>query len=158
MKLYIYILVLLVCCSCSVVKKSALKVKAEVHTEEVKQLIEEQHQAMSIDTSKVINEEWSVTEERIDTSEAVPITVKRVINYHRTTAQKGATEVNSDNAKELSKAVSIDSKAVVSKAETTKAKSTFPIMDCLTALAIPLLAFLALLVIFIAEQRKNKGE
>lgn len=158
MKLYIYILVLLVCCSCSVVKKSALKVKAEVHTEEVKQLIEEQHQAMSIDTSKVINEEWSVTEERIDTSEAVPITVKRVINYHRTTAQKGATEVNSDNAKELSKAVSIDSKAVVSALEKTKAKSTFPIMDCLTALAIPLLAFLALLVIFITEQRKNKGE
>ena len=113
MKLYIYILVLLVCCSCSVVKKSALKVKAEVHTEEAKQLIEEQHQAISIDTSKVVSEEWSITEERIDTSKAVPATVKRVVNYRRTTSQKGATEVNSDNAKELSKAVSIDSKAVV---------------------------------------------
>ena len=158
MKLYIYILVLLVCCSCSVVKKSALKVKAEMHTEEVKQSVEEQHQAMSIDTSKVINEEWSVTEERIDTSEAVPITVKRVINYHRTTAQKGATEVNNSNVKDEAKAVRIETKAVVSNKETTKAKSTFPIMDCLTALAIPLLAFLALLVIFITEQRKNKGE
>ena len=158
MKLYIYIFVLLVCCSCSVVKKSALKVKAEVHTEEVKQLIEEQHQAMSIDTSKVINEEWSVTEERIDTSEAVPITVKRVINYHRTTAQKGATEVNSDNIKEASKAVNIEAKTAVSKMETTRLKAKFPFLDCLTALAIPLLAFIALLVLFIVEQRKNKGE
>ena len=158
MKLYIYILVLLVCCSCSVVKKSALKVKAEVHTEEVKQLIEEQHQAMSIDTSKVINEEWSVTEERIDTSEAVPITVKRVINYHRTTAQKGATEVNNSNVKDEAKAVRIETKAVVSNKETTQVKAKFPFLDCLTAMAIPLLAFIALLVLFIVEQRKNKGE
>ena len=158
MKLYIYILVLLVCCSCSVVKKSALKVKAEVHTEEVKQLIEEQHQAMSIDTSKVINEEWSVTEERIDTSEAVPITVKRVVNYRRTTSQKGATEVNNSNVKDEAKAVRIETKAVVSNKETTQVKAKFPFLDCLTAMAIPLLAFIALLVLFIVEQRKNKGE
>ena len=158
MKLYIYILVLLVCCSCSVVKKSALKVKAEVHTEEVKQLIEEQHQAMSIDTSKVINEEWSVTEERIDTSEAVPATVKRVVNYRRTTSQKGATEVNNSNVKDEAKAVRIETKAVVSNKETTQVKAKFPFLDCLTAMAIPLLAFIALLVLFIVEQRKNKGE
>ena len=158
MKLYIYILVLLVCCSCSVVKKSALKVKAEVHTEEAKQLIEEQHQAISIDTSKVINEEWSVTEERIDTSEAVPITVKRVVNYRRTTSQKGATEVNNSNVKDEAKAVRIETKAVVSNKETTQVKAKFPFLDCLTAMAIPLLAFIALLVLFIVEQRKNKGE
>ena len=139
---------LLVCCSCSVVKKSALKVKAEVHTEEAKQLIEEQHQAISIDTSKVVSEEWSITEERIDTSEAVPITVKRVINYHRTTAQKGATEVNNSNVKDEAKAVRIETKAVVSNKETTQVKAKFPFLDCLTAMAIPLLAFIALLVIF----------
>ena len=158
MKLYIYILVLLVCCSCSVVKKSALKVKAEVHTEEAKQLIEEQHQAISIDTSKVVSEEWSITEERIDTSKAVPATVKRVVNYRRTTSQKGATEVNNSNVKDEAKAVRIETKAVVSNKETTQVKAKFPFLDCLTALAIPLLAFLALLVIFITEQRKNKGE
>ena len=158
MKLYIYILVLLVCCSCSVVKKSALKVKAEMHTEEVKQSVEEQHQAVNIDTSKVVSEEWSVTEERIDTSEAVPATVKRVVNYHRTTAQKGATEVNNSNVKDEAKAVRIETKAVVSNKETTQVKAKFPFLDCLTAMAIPLLAFIALLVLFTVEQRKNKGE
>lgn len=163
MKIYIYIMALLLMCSCSIIKKASLKVNTELKTEEVKTSKEQSNQSFSLDTSKIVSEVVDITEYASPTetandtkvSKAMP---KRVIHYAKTISNKGQTNVNNSNVKDEAKAVRIETKAVVSNKETTQVKAKFPFLDCLTALAIPLLAFLALLVIFITEQRKNKGE
>ena len=151
MKIYIYIMALLLMCSCSIIKKASLKVNTELKTEEVKTSKEQSNQSFSLDTSKIVSEVVDITEYASPTetandtkvSKAMP---KRVIHYAKTISNKGQTNVNNSQVKEESKTVNIDTKTVVSKKETTQVKAKFPFLDCLTAIAIPVVAFIVLII------------
>ena len=160
MKIYIYIMALLLMCSCSITKKASLKVNTELKTEEVKTSTEQSNQSSSIDTSKIVSEVMDITEYVSPTettndtkvSKAMP---KRVIHYTKTISSKGQTNVNNSQVKEESKTVNIDTKTVVSKKEITQAKAKFPFLDCLTAIAIPVVAFIVLIILFFIDQKKR---
>ena len=151
---------LLLMCSCSITKKAVLKVNSELKTEEVKTSTEQSNQSSSIDTSKIVSEVMDITEYVSPTettndtkvSKAIP---KRVIHYAKTISSKGQTNVNNSQVKEESKEVNIEAKAVVSKRGTTQVKAKFPFLDCLTAIAIPVVAFIVLIILFFIEQKKR---
>jgi len=143
----LYIILLLLLCSCSITKKAATRLEVKASVEQVKHDTEEKHQTLSVDTTKTEIVEYSIEEPQQVPSGDKTAPVKR-IHYKRITLAKGISTAVLDSIDSKFKSNKEVIAVKAEKKEIVKVKSSFDtyIILCV-GLIVAVLAAISLIIV-----------
>lgn len=147
----LYIILLLLLCSCSITKKAATRLEVKASVEQVKHDVEEKHQALSVDTTKTEIVEYSI-EEPQQVSSGDKMTPIKKIHYKRITLAKGISTAVLDSIDNKFKANKESVEVKAQKKEIVKVKNSF---DTYIILIIGLIVAVLAAISLIIVSRKN---